>query len=85
MGLGLLNVLGPAHRHERRAGERVLDEWHGVGDREGVAVEEHQQVVVGGMAGDLPCQVVELARVHATLLDDAVEMHGIGGIDALQR
>src|ERR1019366_9447858 len=49
MRLHVADVLGAAHSHQRRAREALFDQRHRVGDRKGIAVEEHQQIVVRGL------------------------------------
>ena len=85
MRLRLVRVLGPAHGEKRSLRESVVHERHRVGDRERVAVEEHQQIVVVGLRSDLDREVVELRCVHPFLRNDAVEMRRVGRVDSLER
>jgi len=66
-------------------GWRRLHGGQRVGDREGVAVEEHQQVVGVGLVEHDTGQVIELAGVAAGRGHHDVEPVVPGGVDALQR
>jgi hypothetical protein len=73
MGLGISDILGASYGHQRRGGQTGADQGSGIGNRKGVTIEEHQQVVIAGVLRDLKRQVIQLARVIAALDDHVVE------------
>jgi hypothetical protein len=75
--LRLLTVLYPANGDQRSVRKAIVDQGHRIGDREGVAVEKHYEIVVRRLVADLHSEVIELGGVQAALLYDSVEVDGV--------
>jgi len=75
----VVEVLVAPHRDERHARERVCEELVERRDREGVAVEEEEEVVRRGFAGHGRSERVELLRVA----EDAV-LEALRGCEILR-
>ena len=77
MWLRLVEVLGPAHGNQRGLLETFADHGHRIGDQERIAVDEHEQIVGRSHLRDLHRQVVQLARVRAVLVENAIEVNPV--------
>lgn len=85
MGLALHPVLVAADGHQRVVGEQAPQPSGDGTDREGVPVDEHQEVVGLGGGDHHVSQHVEFVGVHALAVRDDVELGAVGGVlDPLQ-
>jgi hypothetical protein len=60
--------------HQRCVAQACVHQRPEAGDRERVAVQEHEEVVVVGDMDDLQREMVQLVRVRAPLSDHVVEV-----------
>jgi hypothetical protein len=84
VGLRVAGVLRPADRHQRVVVEQRAHHGQRVGDREGVAVEKDDQIVVVGHLEDAGREQVQLAAVRSHRGDDDVELRIVLLADALE-
>ena len=85
MRLRFIDVLRTAHREQRGPRQAILDQRHRIGDRERIAIQEHQQILIRRLMSDLHRQMIQLPRMTPTLLEHPIEMNPMRRIDPLQR